>query len=107
MLLFRASAEILMNIIKHAEASAVHVNVDRLGRTVYMVFEDNGKQYRVSRPGEAIRTHEGFGLFRIGDPFAHVGATFVVELQATPGTKATSVATCGPINRATSGSEKS
>ncbi|MGE5295156.1 MAG: PAS domain S-box protein, partial [Solirubrobacterales bacterium] len=95
-LLYRAARELLLNIIKHAEATNVSIRIDRQNKSVRMVIEDDGKGFDVSQLQRTARQQEGFGLFSIRERLTYVGGKFTIESQPGHGTKVTLVA---PLNR--------
>ncbi|MEN6334254.1 MAG: sensor histidine kinase, partial [Phycisphaerales bacterium] len=94
-LLYRAARELLLNIIKHAEAQNVAIHIDRVNKSVRMVIEDDGKGFDVSQLERAARP-EGFGLFSIRERLTYVGGRFAIESRPGRGTKVTLIA---PLNR--------
>jgi signal transduction histidine kinase len=95
-LLYRAARELLLNIIKHAEATNVSIRIDRQNKSVRMVIQDDGKGFDVSQLQRTARQQEGFGLFSIRERLTYVGGKFTIESQPGRGTKVTLVA---PLNR--------
>jgi len=77
-LLFQAVRELLVNTLKHAEASRAKVAIGREGETVRVVIVDDGVGFH----GEhAVKN--GFGLFSIRERLRHLGGT--IEFTAAPG----------------------
>jgi|GEM_PF-2021747 len=95
-LLYRAARELLMNIIKHAEATNVSIRIDRREKSVRMVIEDDGKGFDLSQLERTTRQQEGFGLFSIRERLTYVGGKFAIESRPGEGTKVTLIA---PLNR--------
>jgi PAS domain S-box-containing protein len=95
-LLYRATRELLLNIVKHANARNVSICIDRQNKNVRMVIEDDGKGFDVSQLQRTARQQEGFGLFSIRERLTYVGGKFTIESQPGRGTKVTLVA---PLNR--------
>jgi len=78
-LLFKATRELLLNIVKHADATEVQVTISRDNGCVRFVVEDDGKGF----DPESLRSSEGFGLFSIKERLNHIGGR--MELFSTPG----------------------
>lgn len=95
-LLYRAARELLLNIVKHAEARNVSIRIDRQNKSVRMIIEDDGKGFDVSQLQRTARQQEGFGLFSIRERLTYVGGKFTIESEPGRGTKVTLVA---PLNR--------
>jgi signal transduction histidine kinase len=79
---FRLVQEALTNVLKHAEASSVTVNVAAAGRELHVRIEDNGRGFdpRRSRSGDRPG---GFGLLGMQERVELVGGRW--EVQSTPG----------------------
>jgi PAS domain S-box-containing protein len=82
-LLFRAVKELLVNVVKHANAQRARVTIVRDGDHIRIRVEDNGIGFD---PAE-IDSHEDrarrFGLFSIRERLHHLGGH--VEIESSPG----------------------
>ncbi len=69
-LLFQMTRELLMNVIKHARASRVHLRMYRDSKGVGITVQDNGRGF----DPEVFRTSESkaFGLFSIRERLRHL-----------------------------------
>ncbi len=77
--IFRVVQEALNNVVKHAEASYVHVKVEIAQEVVNIVVRDNGKGFEVgSEYGE-----ESFGLMGMQERVELLEGTF--KLNSSPG----------------------
>ncbi len=82
--LYRIARELLMNVVKHAQAKHLSVSVALMADAVQVVVEDDGKGFNVSqRTGEVLRTGEHFGLFGIRERILYFGGS--LKLDSTPG----------------------
>jgi len=81
--------ELLMNVVKHAEAQAVTVSVCRDDGELRVVVEDNGVGFDTSEMEQRTR---GFGLFSIRERLTEFGGQFEVESEPGRGTWVTLVA---------------
>jgi PAS domain S-box-containing protein len=80
---FYAVREVLMNVIKHAEAKEVKLSIARKETWVAIDLEDDGKGFDVSHL-ELRTTHDGgFGLFNVRERLTYLGGCLGV--QSTPG----------------------
>ena len=95
-LLFRAVQELLVNVVKHANARKVRVTIVRDGDCIRIRVEDNGIGFD---PAE-IDSHEGrarrFGLFSIRERLHHLGGH--VEIESSPG-RGTLVSLTAPLRQ--------
>ncbi|MBP1725058.1 MAG: sensor signal transduction histidine kinase [Deltaproteobacteria bacterium] len=95
-LLFRAVQELLVNVVKHANAQKVRVTIVRDGDCIRIRVEDNGIGFD---PAE-IDSHEGrarrFGLFSIRERLHHLGGH--VEIESSPG-RGTLVSLTAPLRQ--------
>ena len=66
------SRELLVNVIKHAKAKHVHINVNRGPNKIQVVIEDDGVGMRKNFiPGRGNTA--GLGLFSIRERLLHIG----------------------------------
>jgi PAS domain S-box-containing protein len=81
--LYRVVQEALNNVVKHADATNVHVFLERRADYVSLIVEDDGKGFDAD---EVLSDGQGAGLFGIRERAAHVGGTFEVESHRGRGT---------------------
>lgn len=79
--LYRITQELVGNIIKHAQATQVDVQLLRNKDQLVLLVQDNGKGY--SEAGA-----KGIGLRNIGDRARSMGGTFTINGTAGKGTEA-------------------
>ncbi|HVO83282.1 MAG TPA: PAS domain S-box protein, partial [Syntrophobacteria bacterium] len=95
-LLFRTVQELLVNVVKHANAQKARVAVVRDGDRIRIRVEDNGIGFD---PAE-IDSHEDrarrFGLFSIKERLHHLGGR--VEIESSPG-RGTQVSLTAPLEQ--------
>ncbi|MDY2985748.1 sensor histidine kinase [Synergistes jonesii] len=70
-ILYRMSRELLINVIKHAQASAVHISVNRGPNKIQVVIEDDG--VGMKKKYTAGGRKSGLGLFSIRERLLHIG----------------------------------
>lgn len=93
-LLFRAVRELLVNVSKHARATAARVSVRVAGPVVRLTVADDGRGF----PLERLSTHSesgGYGLFSIRTRIEEIGGKF--EISSVPDT-GTRVTLSAPVN---------
>ena len=78
-LLFGTTRELLINVVKHAQAKKVVVSVKRRGNCVEVCVKDNGIGFDV----DAKKNSEGFGLLSIKERLAFAGGH--MDIQSEPG----------------------
>ncbi len=86
-LLFQAVRELLVNVIKHAQASRVRIAIGREGPRLRIKVDDNGVGLPVSL--DAPLPGRGFGLFSIRERLKYLGGHLEVESEPGQGTRVT------------------
>jgi signal transduction histidine kinase len=87
-LLFRSVRELLMNIVKHAQAQHAYVTILREGDGVSIKVEDDG--VGIDPVSEArSKSNGGFGLFSIRERLHYLGGRVEVESEEGRGTQIT------------------
>jgi signal transduction histidine kinase len=83
-LLFRIVRELLMNVVKHAQANAVKVCFARNEDIIHITVEDNGIGFDAEK---GAGRDSGFGLFTIRERLKRLGGYFAIDSRAGSGTK--------------------
>jgi len=86
--LFQATRELLLNVVKHATAHRIRVSMNRLDNTVEITVQDDGVGFHVSRHGFRPGRQGGYGLFSIRERLEYLGGKVTVESTPGRGTKA-------------------
>jgi PAS domain S-box-containing protein len=94
-LLYQAVRELLVNIVKHAQARNVMVSTRRVGDEIRVNVEDDGVGFDISQVASQEYKAGGFGLFSIRERLGLIGGRLDIESKPRHGTKVTLVA---PIN---------
>ena len=84
-LLFQALRELLINVVKHARADRVTVDLQRDGDNVRIVVTDNG----IGFDPALISRGSAFGLFSVRERLKHFGGHY--EIRSKPGSGTTVV----------------
>jgi len=84
--LYRITQELVGNILKHAQATQVDVQLLRNKDHLVLLVQDNGKGYSVA--GANSNAPKGIGLRNIGDRARSMGGTFTIHGTAGNGTEA-------------------
>ncbi len=91
--LFRIAQEALTNVARHAQASRVEVNIQKLPDTIRMRIKDNGKSFQVNRILHG-KGGKHLGLLGMRERLEMVGGHFSIE--STPGKGTTVTAQIPP-----------
>lgn len=81
--LYRSTRELLVNVLKHADAEAAFVKVERVAGEVRISIADNGKGFDASTAGMGFSPSGGFGLFNMREYIWHIGGS--LEIESAPG----------------------
>jgi signal transduction histidine kinase len=95
-LLFQSVRELLINIIKHAQASRAKMSVLRREDNIYVVVEDNGVGFKTSNYGSPMVVASGFGFFSIRERLSSIGGHMEIKSWKGKGSRVTLVA---PVKR--------
>jgi signal transduction histidine kinase len=95
-LLFQSVRELLINIIKHAQASRAKMSVLRKEDNIYVVVEDNGVGFKTSNYGSPMVVASGFGFFSIRERLSSIGGHMEIKSWKGKGSRVTLVA---PLRR--------
>ena len=82
-LLFQAVNELLVNVVKHAQAKNVEVSIQREGGNLKVNVGDDGVGFQMPRTKPPLRERCGFGLFSIRERLRPYGG--VLKVQSEPG----------------------
>jgi PAS domain S-box-containing protein len=90
--LFQASRELLVNVVKHASASHIHVLVRRDGDAMRIIVEDNGIGFDPRQLAAARHSPKSFGLFNIRERVEYLGGKLKIRSAPGQGTRITLIA---------------
>ena len=91
-LLFQSVRELLINIIKHAQARRAKISVLRKEDNIYVVVEDNGVGFKTSNYGSPMVVASGFGFFSIRERLSSIGGHMEIKSWKGKGSRVTLVA---------------
>ena len=97
-LLFQSVRELLINIIKHADAHKVWVSIERVGDSIFISIKDDGVGFEVDNMHLNVHRAGGFGLFNIRERLDYTGGG--IEIHSQPGKGSRFVLTA-PLRSAT------
>jgi histidine kinase len=87
LVLFRIVQELLNNVVKHAEATAIHIQMDYQIDRLLITIQDNGKGFDVQKKQEQENT--GFGLRNIRNRMSIIEGFISFKSDSTNGTNVT------------------
>jgi PAS domain S-box-containing protein len=94
--LFQTVRELLMNVVKHAQADHAKVCTKRHDASVQIIVEDNGIGFDPASLSYDVTKAKGFGLFSIRERLHYIGGHIDVESERGHGTRVTILA---PLNK--------
>ncbi len=85
--LFRSVRELLINVVKHAQAQSAKVSIYRTNGQIQIIVEDDGIGLDLSQNGMLPRKDGGFGLFSIQERLNYLGGDVKIESKPGQGTR--------------------
>jgi signal transduction histidine kinase len=101
--LFRDVRELLMNVVKHAQAKKVKVSIRRVADQIQVSVEDDGWGFDPDKVSETAVKKGAFGLFSIRQRLEQLGG--LLEIKSAPGQGA-NVTITAPLKREKNAQEK-
>ena len=86
-LLFQATRELLINVVKHAQAHVVKVSIRRKGGEIETIVEDDGIGLDLSEIESVMPSRGKFGLFSIRERLNYLGGNIKIESEPGHGTR--------------------
>ena len=87
LILFRIVQETLNNILKHANAKSIHVNIDYSATDFTLIIKDDGKGVNLDPLGEKKNNNFGLGIRNMHSRAKLIGADFSLTSQPGKGTE--------------------
>jgi signal transduction histidine kinase len=85
--IFRSVRELLVNVVKHAEAENVRVSLQREASEMKVYVADDGIGFECSESGVSRNKRGGYGLFSIRERLDYIGGHLEVKSQPHHGTQ--------------------
>ncbi|MHC4691239.1 MAG: PAS domain S-box protein [Planctomycetota bacterium] len=82
-ILFRNVRELLINVVKHAQAKKIKVSIQKMGSRISISVEDDGVGFDSASAESLITGKNAFGLFSIRERLEHLGGN--LEIDSSPG----------------------
>ncbi len=95
-ILYRAVRELLVNVVKHAQAQFVKVSICKTNDNIHINVIDDGVGFKPPTEGFSSGKTAGFGLFSIRERLNYLGGNIDIESKLGQGTHVTLIA---PIKR--------
>jgi PAS domain S-box-containing protein len=87
--LFQATRELLLNVVKHAGTRRCRLWLTRLEDFIVIVVEDDGVGFKTEPYAKQPGRTGGFGLYNVRQRIEYLNGNFAVEAKATGGTRIT------------------
>lgn len=88
-ILFQATRELMLNVVKHAKASNIKVSFYRIGDQVRIIVEDDGVGFDPVKIGMRANRARRFGLFSIRERLDYHSGNLQMESNPDQGTRVT------------------
>lgn len=85
-ILFQGARELLTNILKHAQADAIEVNIHRSINGIRITVKDNGIGFICDIENSTVKRKNGFGLFNLREKLEFVGGRLEIQNASPKGT---------------------
>jgi signal transduction histidine kinase len=82
-LLYRVVRELLLNVVKHADATQATVSMQRRNDAIIVKVQDDGAGFDVSTLEHLPVRQRGFGLFNVRERLSDLGGS--LDIESTPG----------------------
>ncbi len=97
--LYRATREIMMNVVKHAHAKNVSILIENLTDMIKIEIIDDGVGFQITGTVRSKTFSEGLGLFLVCERIEHFGGSLEIESKPNTGSKATMTVPVGRRNK--------
>lgn len=84
-IIFRNIRELLINVIKHAKATVVVVNLEEKSGCYQITVKDNGIGFMVDEQAGNVSVAGGFGLFSIQERMIDIGGQLIINAKPQEG----------------------
>ncbi len=87
--LYQSVQEVLINTIKHAQASSIQINIQKINDLIQINIKDDGIGFDINKLQSMDRKKSGFGLFNIRERLKYLGGNLKIESTLKKGTTIT------------------
>jgi len=89
---FQAAREMLLNTVKHADATHIGINIRREADMLQLCLSDNGRGFDLDEARIKKSKSGGFGLINVQRRIEHLGGRVIIESRPGNGTRVTIMA---------------
>jgi signal transduction histidine kinase len=100
--ILRITQEALSNAARHADATAITLELTPQDQTITLIISDNGQGFELTQD----ETQHGFGLRSMQERVQELGGTFLIESAPGQGTRVQVSFPCSPVPDAARGAER-
>lgn len=86
-LVYRIVCELLLNIVKHANADFIVVEISKNRRNYHISVSDNGEGFEYNKVSN-LNTYDSYGLFSINERLDSINGNFIINSIINSGTVA-------------------
>jgi PAS domain S-box-containing protein len=87
--LYQMVRELIMNVVKHADAKRVDISVERFVDRIRVIVSDDGSGFDNEAVQRRLTGNRSFGLFNIRHRTEYMGGEFAIESEIGRGTRVT------------------
>ncbi len=87
--LYRSVRELVNNAVKHAQASAIMIQLSRDAKDLFIAVQDDGTGFDMTKAESRAVNGSGIGLFSIRERLSHFGGYLTIESTLDQGTRMT------------------
>ena len=88
-IIFRNFKELITNVVRHAQACRIDVQLGSDDRQFFLIVVDDGLGFNPKQAEKKSSVEEGFGLFSIQERMADIGGTITINSEPGSGCTAT------------------
>jgi len=87
--LFQTVRELLINVVKHAQASLVKVSIQKKKTEIKITVQDDGTGFDFAEAGVGSKSSGKLGLFSIRERMGYLGGSLEIDSRLNPGSRVT------------------
>jgi PAS domain S-box-containing protein len=85
--LYQMVRELIINVVKHADAKRVDISIERFADKIRVIVSDDGSGFDNEAIQRRLTGNRSFGLFNIRHRIEYLGGEFVIESEIGRGTR--------------------
>jgi PAS domain S-box-containing protein len=87
--LYQMVRELIINVVKHADAKRVDISIGRFADRIRVIVSDDGSGFDSEAVQRRLKGNRSFGLFNIRHRTEYLGGEFAIESEIGRGTRIT------------------